>query len=157
MTVETLAAINLVSSIMQCGDISTKLVVGAKAIHVSTHGIIRKTQTLKESILLVRSLSIRLSVSATALGTDEERAMNCLAQECRSISEQILCLIDTPLPSNPRHRAGSLFALVRRLKRFPEVRELDGKLVNYRRQLQSRIRVLSRYGIREGRFGDHRH
>lgn len=146
--------VGLVSNIIQFIDIGTQVVAGAKAIYASTDGMTRENKNMEESTQLIRNLSIRLDVSTTKSCSDDERAVRRLAQQCRSLSEQLLSLIATTVPTNPKSRTLSVFAALKNLKRMPEIKELEQKLACCRTELHFHMDVLSRYGNREATLMD---
>lgn len=142
---EALTALGLASNIVQFIDFSSKIIKGAKEIHDSTTGTSPRTEGLEDVVNEMQSLSLRLDPPTTGHPDEDERAFRRLAAECRILCTQLLDLIGSVKPNNPKSKCQSIIAAIRGAWNEKERTELERRLDSCRNQLELQLTFLMKY------------
>jgi hypothetical protein len=142
---EGLTALGLASNIVQFIDFSSKIIKGAKEIYDSGTGTVPATEGLEDVAKEMQSLSLRLDPPSTGHQNEDERAFRRLAAECRILCTQLLDLIDSVKPSDPKSKRQSIIAAIRGTWSEKERTELERRLDSCRNQLELQLTFLMKY------------
>lgn len=142
---EALTALSLASNIVQFIDFSNKIIKGAKEIHDSATGTLSETESLEDVVKEMQSLSLRLDPPTTGNQNEDERAFRRLAGECRILCTQLLDLINSIKPNNPKSKRQSIRAAIRETWSKKERIELERRLNSCRDQLELQLTFLMKY------------
>lgn len=132
---EALAAISLVSNIIQFVEVGSKVIAGAKEIYTSKDGMTKDNKSLEDATHELRKLSHDLRPTSKAAHSEDERILQRLSGECRDVFEQLLALIKSTVPRNPQSKFASLSASVKHAMSRSERKDLKRKLDDCRSQL----------------------
>ena len=107
---EALTALSLAAAVAQFIDFGFKIVGNAREIYGSLSGATEENQTLATAALEVQQLSKKLITPRSENPTEEEEALSALIADCRSLSGQLLNLLDKIKPRipSPRYRVAWL-------------------------------------------------
>jgi len=142
---EALAAISLVSSIIQFVDLGSKAFASAREIRDSKDGMTEDNKTLTIITNGIRDLSVQLATPSTEPNNEDERALRRLAQESRDLSERILCLIRETVPTNPKSKREVFRTTMKGIQYKSERDALERKLASCRDQLHLQYTRVTRY------------
>jgi len=142
---DPMTALGLASNIVQFVDFSTKLVNAAIDIHHSVSGATKDNQSLEDIVREMEMLSVRLDPPTTCPQTDDERALCRLSADCRTLSRQILALLEKIKPKDPNSKRQSAWAAVKAKWNEKEKKELQQRLEGCRSQLELQLSFLTRF------------
>jgi hypothetical protein len=140
---EAVAVIGLLGSIVQFVDVGTKLISAVKEIRQSASGLTREHEKTLEATRDLRSLSTRLEPSSIKDLTEDGKALRRLAQDCQDLSDELIQLIESLLPVNPRSTFQAVKATFSSLKLSARRKQLEERLQACQAQLQLHYNRLS--------------
>ena len=139
---ETLAAVGLVSNIVQFVDFGTKLLATSRALYHSTEGAMQENVDLEMITASIRSVSQGI-VNGT-LGIDEPELRN-LAGTCTTLADELLAFLSRLKIDSTKNRQLEVIRKSFKSIRFGRtVRELNDRLCRVRDQVFVQLDYLLR-------------
>lgn len=135
---EAVAALGLLSSIIQIVDTGVNLVNTAKEIRLSASGMTRETVSLQETARRLRDLSHRIDLPSAGSLSPDQTDLCRLAKECRGVSDEALNLIRCIAP-NANSTLESIKSAFLGFKSKQQRKELEQRLQHCQTQLQLQL------------------
>jgi hypothetical protein len=142
---EPLSALSLAAAIAQFVDFGLKITGNAREIYGSLSGATEENQHLEAATRMTRHLTEKLVPSSLGHLTEEETMLNDLVTECRSLSAELLNLLNKIKPKDPKSkRQATVSSFKSRFYDKDKVR-LQRRLDECQVQLDRLLSALSRF------------
>lgn len=147
---EAFAALGLASNIIQFVDFSCKLFSTSQEIYSSASGASSRVTDASAIAGTLHELSGRLLArpqgtigAASPTGTGDAVLFQ-LATNCRNAAVEIISLLDTIRAHSPHSKWGSFKAALSTVWKDDQIKALEKKLEDYRRQIIMTLEVMQR-------------
>lgn len=141
---EPLSALGSAAAIAQFVDFGFKVLSNAREIYGSVSGTTEENSSLGNVTREMQRLTEKLVTTELADGTEEEKLLNNLVAECRSLSSQLLALLDKIRAKNPRSKFQIIRAATKSRLYEHEKLTLQRRLDDCQLRLDRLLSVLSR-------------
>ncbi|KAK4159252.1 hypothetical protein QBC43DRAFT_362076 [Cladorrhinum sp. PSN259] len=139
---DPVTAIGLVSGILSFITFGAKLIQAAVKVHQASDGTIEENRTRQEVTEHLRALSDDLIPPNNSEFSDNDHALCQLAKECRSLSEQLIELLEKCKPKDGSMRQ-SLLAALKSKTLEKDITDLEKRLGNCRDQLAFHLQIVT--------------
>ena len=142
---DPLSALSLAAAVAQFVDYGFKILGNAREIHGSLSGATQENQGLEKATLEMQRLTDKL-VSSQLVGlTDDDKMLEGLVTECRSLSSQLLNLLSMIKARDPKSKT-QIFSAALRSKRYEKEKfRLQRRLGECQLRLDRLLGSLSRF------------
>ncbi|KAI0851727.1 hypothetical protein F5Y00DRAFT_274615 [Daldinia vernicosa] len=142
---EALAAVGLVSNVLQLIECGYKVVLMTKELHESRQDSTQSNNNTAFVAQEMRELSARVMKDLPSSGlTEDEMALCRLAQQCSDLSNKLLALLEDLKTKKPGSKLDIITTVLRNMRKKNERNEIKANLDDYRKQLQIQISTMSR-------------
>lgn len=145
---EAFAALGLAGNIVQFVDFGCKLFANAQEIYSSASGSsgrVRDAATIVGALNdLCKRLQERPPLAASSSG-GLNTSLDLLASECRQVALQLMDLLERIRTREPHSKWSSFKGALKTIIREDEVKALERRLEDYRRQIITTLEVMQRY------------
>lgn len=142
---EAIAALSLAANIAQFIDLSTKVFHGAKEIYQSPSGMTKENLELEGILQSMRLISLKLDPPSTTRIGDDDEILRRLAVECRSLSDQMIEMLQEEMSKHPPRKRQAVVAVFKNILTRKDRQELERILNNCRSQLELHLILTTRY------------
>lgn len=141
---EPLAALGAAAAVAQFVDFSCKILSNAREIHGSVSGATEENSSLGNATREMQRLTEKLITTEFHDGTEEEKLLNSLVAECRSLSSQLLALLDKIKAKDPKSKFQIIRAAAKSKLYEQEKLALQRRLDDCQLRLDRLLSALSR-------------
>lgn len=142
---DPLSALSLAVAVAQFVDYGFKILGNAREIHGSLLGATQENQSLEKATLEMQRLTDKLVSSKLGGPTDEDKMLDGLVTECRSLSSQLLNLLNMIKARDPKSKT-QIFSAALRAKRYEKEKiRLQRRLDECQLRLDRLLGALSRF------------
>ncbi|KAE9376490.1 hypothetical protein N431DRAFT_181433 [Stipitochalara longipes BDJ] len=144
---DPLTAIGLVSNIISFIDFSLGLLSGAREIHDSLSGTLEQNRSRGAVVGEMKKFSAKLLAPDASNLAAEDKELCILATECRTLSSQLVDLLEKNKPKDPKSKSQSLLSALKNKIHEKEVQDLEQRLDYCRSQLELQLNFFGRREI----------
>lgn len=141
---DPLTALSLAAAVAQFVDFGFKVLGNAREVYGSLSGATEEDRSLENAARETQHLAGKLVVPKLESMTDEDRLLHGLAAECRTLSTQVLALLDKIKAKNSKSKLDSVLAAVKSKHYEKEKLGLQRRLEQCRVRLEQLLSALSR-------------
>ncbi|KAI1087973.1 hypothetical protein F5B19DRAFT_473206 [Rostrohypoxylon terebratum] len=143
-----LAALGLVSNIVQLIDCGFRVISLAKELHESGEEATYSNMNSGFLAQEMRELSLKLMKQLPASDlSDDEKALSRLTDQCSRLSNKLLVLLDDLKIKKPGSKVDIVMGVLRNMRKKKERDQLEADLNNCGQQLNIQINKMSRSGL----------
>jgi hypothetical protein len=142
---EPLSALSLAAAVAQFVDYGLKIAGNAREIYGSLSGATEENQNLEAATRMTRHLTEKLIASSLGGLTEEETILNGLVTECRSLSTELLDLLNKIKARDPTSRRQVTLAAMRSKFYEKERAKLRQRLDECQLRLDRLLSLISRF------------
>ncbi len=142
---DPLSALSLAAAVAQFVDFGFKILGNAREIHGSLSGATRENQSLEKATLEMQRLTDKLVGSQVKGLTDDDKMLDGLVTECRSLSSQLLNLLNTTKARDSKSKTQIFSAAVRSKRSEKEKLRLQRRLDECQLRLDRLLGAMSRF------------
>jgi hypothetical protein len=132
---DPITAVNLVGTIVQLVDFSSKLISKSTELYRSGRGVLTENAHIETATEDLSKLNTRLKQSTAAGDAD----LQVLCQACSDVADQLLAALAKVKVNNKGQKWQSLTKALRSIWSKEEIQQLEQRLASFRNQLNLRI------------------
>ena len=143
---DPLTSISLVANIIAFINFGYEVVLAGREIRQSASGATAENQSIEFFTTKLQGISFCLhSGKPVASMTLDELRLNSLVKECEGISVELMALLDSLKPENPKSKRQALGAVFQSLRKKTEMDGLEARLNKCQQQLHLQLSQTTRF------------
>ncbi|OAL39468.1 hypothetical protein AYO20_01338 [Fonsecaea nubica] len=140
---DPVSAISLAAAIVQFVDFSAEVIQGVREVNGSISGATERNRSLEVVVSEMRNLVLKFSKPHHSQQSEDEKALNRVADECRILAEQIIGLLQKIKAGDSDSTLQVVWAVLKDRKYQRQKLELEERLERCRNHLEFQLNYLT--------------